>query len=125
MEKAAKKLPSLPIDTSIPVSCVLLIGCGTWTRILAECKFWEKLASLLPHVTLLLQDSVEDWLCELEMEEYTELFHAEGYETKEDVENLKDLTSDELKAIGIRKRGIALNLVNLLQLFKSLSFVLK
>ena len=66
----------------------------------------QNVASLLPHVTLLLQDSVEDWLCELEMEEYTELFHAEGYETKEDVENLKDLTSDELKAIGIRKRGI-------------------
>ena len=66
----------------------------------------QNVASLLPHVTLLLQDSVEDWLHELEMEEYTELFHAEGYETKEDVENLKDLTSDELKAIGIRKRGI-------------------
>ena len=66
----------------------------------------QNVASLLPHVTLLLQDSVEDWLCELEMEEYTELFHAEGYETKEDVENLKDLTSDELKAIGIRKRGM-------------------
>ena len=66
----------------------------------------QNVASLLLHVTLLLQDSVEDWLRELEMEEYTELFHAEGYETKEDVENLKDLTSDELKAIGIRKRGI-------------------
>ena len=66
----------------------------------------QNVASLLLHVTLLLQDSVEGWLHELEMEEYTELFHAEGYETKEDVENLKDLTSDELKAIGIRKRGI-------------------
>lgn len=72
--------------------------------------FWgttsECSQQLLPHVTLIMQDSVEDWLHELEMEEYTELFHAEGYETKEDVENLKDLTSDELKAIGIRKRGI-------------------
>ena len=36
LEKAAKKLPSLPIETSIPVSCVPLIGCGTWTCILGN-----------------------------------------------------------------------------------------
>ena len=65
----------------------------------------ETFASLLTNVALLLQESVRDWLHELEMEEYTELFHAEGYETKEDIENLKDVTTDELKAIGIHKRG--------------------
>ena len=103
LEKAAKKLPSLPIETAIPVSCVPL-RCDTWT-----CSYFGELqnalVSLLSHVALLLQDSVKDWLHELEMEEYTELFHAEGYETKEDVENLKDLTTDELEAIGIHKRG--------------------
>jgi len=60
---------------------------------------------LYMHVFLSPQRSVEEWLGRLELEEYTELFHAEGYKTEEDVENLKDLTSDELRAIGIHKRG--------------------
>ena len=50
---------------------------------------------------------MEAWLVGLELEEYTELFHAEGYKTEEDVENLKDLKSKELKAMGIHKRGTA------------------
>ena len=50
---------------------------------------------------------MEAWLLGLELEEYTELFHAEGYRTEEDVENLKDLTSKELKGMGINKRGTA------------------
>lgn len=61
----------------------------------------------LTHLVLFPQQSVEAWLVGLELEEYTQLFHAEGYKTEEDVENLKGLTSDELKAIGIHKRGTA------------------
>ena len=56
-------------------------------------------------VVLSPQRSVEEWLRRLELDEYTNLFHAEGYRTEEDVENLKDLTSEELKAIGVHKRG--------------------
>ena len=45
------------------------------------------------------------WLKKLELEEYTELFHAEGYRTEDDIENLKDLTEDHFKGMGINKRG--------------------
>ena len=42
----------------------------------------------------------------MEIPEYTELFHLEGYKNGEDIENLKDLKEADLKAIGISKRGI-------------------
>ena len=51
------------------------------------------------------QENVREWLVSLELDEYTESFEAEGYSTKEDVKNLKDLTSEEMKAIGVHKRG--------------------
>ena len=41
----------------------------------------------------------------LEIPEYTELFHLQGYKTGDDIENLKDLKDEDLKAIGISKRG--------------------
>ena len=46
-----------------------------------------------------------DWLQTLEMEEYTELFHAAGYWTEADVENLKEIDDTELKRMGIVKMG--------------------
>ena len=33
------------------------------------------------------------------------LFHHEGYKTGEDIENLKDLKEDNLRAMGISRRG--------------------
>ena len=33
------------------------------------------------------------------------IFHREGYRTMEDVENLKELTVDQLQAMGIHKTG--------------------
>lgn len=49
--------------------------------------------------------NVEAWLEELEMTEYIELFHGEGYRTSDDVENLKTLSEEDLRAMGISKRG--------------------
>ena len=37
--------------------------------------------------------------------EYTDLFESEGYFSSEDVENLKQLTEDDLRDMGITKRG--------------------
>ena len=54
---------------------------------------------------------MDDWLQQLEMEEYTDLFHAEGYRTEEDIENLKDLNAKELKKMGIHKRGMYSNYI--------------
>ena len=51
------------------------------------------------------QRDVDEWLRMLEMEEYTELFHAEGYRTEEDVKNVKDLKRDDFYQMGISKRG--------------------
>ena len=51
------------------------------------------------------KENVAEWLNKLELEEYTELFYAEGYETEDDIENLKDLTEDHFRGMGIVKRG--------------------
>ncbi len=53
-----------------------------------------------------IQDSVQSWLRDIKLEEYTELFHREGYEYAEDIINLKELDVAQLKAMGITKRGI-------------------
>ncbi len=53
-----------------------------------------------------IQDSVQSWLRDIELEEYTELFHREGYKNAEDIINLKELDVAQLKAMGITKRGI-------------------
>ncbi len=45
------------------------------------------------------------WLKDLELSEYTELFHSEGYNTGEDVINLKDLDEEQLRAMGVTKKG--------------------
>ena len=39
------------------------------------------------------------------MEEYEDLFKSKGYSTSEDVENLKGLEENDLRAMGIKKRG--------------------
>lgn len=39
------------------------------------------------------------------MSEYIETFHRHGYEFGKDIENLKKITVDDLKAMGIRKKG--------------------
>ena len=49
---------------------------------------------------------MEAWLESLELEEYTCVFHSEGYKSAEDMEHLKELTVDQLKAMGIQKTGV-------------------
>ena len=62
----------------------------------------------------------------LEIPEYTELFHLQGYKTGNDIENLKDLKDDDLRVIGISKRGKTFNLhakmKRMLLLFSELIF---
>ena len=41
----------------------------------------------------------------LKLEEYEQLFELEGYFSHEDVENLKELTEENLRDMGITKRG--------------------
>ncbi len=48
---------------------------------------------------------MEAWLDSLELKEYAAIFHSEGYKSSEDMENLKELTIDQLKAMGIKKTG--------------------
>lgn len=48
---------------------------------------------------------VDEWLERLEIPEYAEIFHKEGYRTGEDIENLKDLKEQDLRAMGVSKRG--------------------
>lgn len=45
------------------------------------------------------------WLESLEMQGYQELFAAAGYQTKGDLESLKGLKADDLKKLGILKKG--------------------
>ena len=47
-----------------------------------------------------------NWLKTLDMEEYEKVFHSAGYETGEDVENLKDIDDRELMKMGITKMGM-------------------
>ena len=56
--------------------------------------------------TYLLQNSVEEWLKGLELSEYTELFHSEGYKKGHDMVNLKELDVKQLQKLGITKKGI-------------------
>jgi len=43
---------------------------------------------------------------QLDLSEYTQLFHSEGYKKKKDMDNLKDLDETQFKAMGITKKGI-------------------
>ena len=54
----------------------------------------------------LIQEDVRTWLKRLQLYEYSELFEQEGYSTGADIENLKDLQENDLKAMGISKRGM-------------------
>ena len=51
------------------------------------------------------QDDVITWLESLEMQGYAQLFAAAGYQCKGDLESLKGLKADDLKKIGISKKG--------------------
>ena len=46
-----------------------------------------------------------EWLNRLELSQYTDLFKHNGYEDGDDIQNLKKLKVDDLKAMGITKRG--------------------
>lgn len=48
---------------------------------------------------------MEEWLANLELSEYTQLFHREGYKSADDIVNLKDLDLAQLKSMGITKKG--------------------
>lgn len=54
---------------------------------------------------ILWQENVPEWLESLNLKEYKELFELEGYFSGEDVENLKGLTKENLRDMGITKRG--------------------
>ena len=51
------------------------------------------------------QKNVYTWLESLKLGEYNGLFESEGYFSHEDIENLKDLTRNDLQRMGITKRG--------------------
>lgn len=53
-----------------------------------------------------MQKDVRAWLKRLQLHEYTELFEREGYSTADDIENLKDLKENDLRAMGVSKRGM-------------------
>ena len=61
-------------------------------------------------MSLILQRNVSEWLRRLELQEYIDLFGKEGYSTEDDIENLKDLKSEDLQRMGIHKRGEACKL---------------
>ena len=48
---------------------------------------------------------MREWLEYLQLEEYTEIFHQEGYKFDSDLENMKALDERQLRAIGVKKRG--------------------
>ena len=56
-----------------------------------------------------MQDSVKDWLVDLEMhkeqEDYISIFAAAGYSSSQDVEHLKEVTEEELIRNGVTKQG--------------------
>ena len=49
--------------------------------------------------------NVQEWLRSLELEEYSELFHQEGYKQQCDITNMKQLDETQLKRMGVVKRG--------------------
>ena len=51
------------------------------------------------------KDDVLAWLKGLDLEPYKDLFASAGYRTKYDLESLKLLKSDDLKKLGITKKG--------------------
>jgi hypothetical protein len=41
----------------------------------------------------------------LELSQYTDLFKNNGYDHGDDIKNLNELNEDDLKAMGVSKRG--------------------
>lgn len=52
-----------------------------------------------------MQRNVSEWLKYYELEQYSELFRHEGYKWQKDLANMKDVKADQLKAMGVKKRG--------------------
>ena len=52
---------------------------------------------------------MRSWLQSLELEEYAQVFQDEGFERMEDIPNLKQLDEQQLKKMGIIKRGIIIH----------------
>ncbi len=52
-----------------------------------------------------LQTDIATWLAKLELGHYKDKFHAAGYEMEGDMENLKRLDEQQLRNMGISKRG--------------------
>ena len=62
---------------------------------------------------LLLKDNVAVWLKGLHLEAYERVFASAGYRNKDDLESLKPLKSDDLKKLGITKKGMYILLKSL------------
>jgi hypothetical protein len=56
-------------------------------------------------VILCLQRDVDEWLEYHELGQYSELFRKEGYKWSRDLANMKELKAEQLKDMGIKKRG--------------------
>ncbi|XP_065897233.1 chitin synthase chs-2-like isoform X2 [Dysidea avara] len=57
-----------------------------------------------PDIETNVPEDVAQWLRNLKLPQYEELFESEGYSTDEDVENLKGLTEKHLRKMGITRR---------------------
>ena len=53
-----------------------------------------------------LQDSIAQFLEGVHLEEYLPQFNNEGYSTHEDIEHMIGMTRDDLRNMGITKRGV-------------------
>lgn len=67
----------------------------------------EQAAKRLPKMTIetVVPGNVESWLAGLQLEEYERILYSEGYETREDIANLKELNEFQLHALKITKRA--------------------
>lgn len=54
----------------------------------------------------LSQTDIATWLTKVDLPQYTAMFHDAGYESEEDMVNLKKLDEKELRMMGISKRGM-------------------
>ena len=61
------------------------------------------------------KDDVSVWLKCLHLEAYEALFASAGYRNKDDLESLKLLKSDDLKKLGITKKGNTPHLTTFVQ----------
>ena len=49
---------------------------------------------------------MNEWLQYYELGQYSELFRREGYKWDKDFANMKALNMDQLKRMGVKKRGM-------------------